>query len=94
MKSGVKGPSFSAPRPVLKSSLHCNWQACTSSPPDGRFAVKSAELRLQPAGKSLDMAICDHLEQKRGQGALQKDDVSTLEGSYKATAETMKLQQT
>lgn len=40
------------------------------------------------------MAICDHLEQKRGQGALQKDDVSTLEGSYKAVAETMKSQQT
>lgn len=60
-----------------------------SSPPDGRFTVKSAELRLQPGGKGLGMAICDHSEQKRGQRALlQKDVVSTLEGSYKATAET------
>ncbi len=72
MRSGDMGPSLSVPRPVLNASLHCNWQACTSSLPDGRFTVKSAELRLQPIGNSLDMAICDHSEHKRGPGLYRK----------------------
>ncbi len=72
MRSGDMGPSLSVPRPVLNASLHCNWQACTSSLADGRFTVKSAELRLQPVGNSLDMAICDHSEQKRGQGLYRR----------------------